>query len=295
MGSNKEQSTDALKEYYKSERIPQLAEEIELLHNQKPQDYQASLANRVTEYNQAIDFVYALNNDYLFHPHYTLVHTGEEVVLQQYIPNNQQKKQKGMTQFDSGAAKGLTIPKVIKEASFQNQPDFDLSFLSKQLKDLDTSIQGEENPGFPSKLPDETIIYEAYTPGQDENEESSALVLYDHSSEDEDDEWYEETYTEFGLLSEDYQENEDIYVYYDENIEPGMFLLELKNGVTEDIDILYLPHVPMNFPLVVSLIHDYLEYGGEVSLTFSMKDKNNNLLTPIDPRDPDKPIDPNLN
>lgn len=291
-----EQGTTAVIEFYRTERLPLLEQEILTLSqpSEKPIDV-AGLTKRIAEYNQALDLVHGKKAPYV--PHYALETSGDTHYVRQFIPAFlEPKHHKGPQVFIDGPAKGMLVPKVVKEASYEDQPTFDISFLTEQLNTLTTEVQNESYP--PAEDPFEIVLYDSqYLDETDldnleEQYTSQSYGTIAFNSQEHDLE--EVTEEEF----EDYIDDTDaVEIFFDENVEPGMLLIELYDPINEVVDALYVPHIPMNFRIIMLLMTDYIEIGGAVQLIFSEADRNNNLIIPVDPTDPDsdEPINPLLN
>ena len=296
-----ERNTSAVVEFYKNERLPQLDAQIKAAFRPKNGPINLELVEPlINEYNEALELVHGKDAPYI--PHYRIEAQNETPLLRQFMPafTEGKKKTNDPDRFSDGPAAGLIIPKVTKEAGFENQPDFDISFLTEPLKHLSIDVQEEtyQPESIPTEGPYEIVLYQSQD--LDESDLDDLEVQYGSrgaqtqnydGDDDFDDEEYEES---LGSIREVFPEVE---LFFDEDVESGMLLLELYDPINEQVDALYVPHIPMNFPIIMSLMSDYIEIGGGVSLTFSLKDRDDNLIIPIDPTDPDSdtPINPSLN
>lgn len=286
-----EQDNTAVIAFYKTERLPKLEKEINAAIKKMNSESAAQLTKLIAEYNQGLDLVHGRNAAYM--PHYGLEPTDTLPKVFQFVPAFLQSKQNDSQRFLHGPAKGLVKPTVEKVASFEDQPAFDISFLSKQLATLASSVQAESYRSPEDEF--EIILYDSETVDEPYSDFLESGYLNTQHTSDTESDPVQTLYTEDE--SDEEQADSEVEIYFDENIPAGMFLVEFYDPIRDEIDALYLPHTPLNFPLVMSLIEDYLEIGGGVSLVFSEADKNNNLIIPIDPKDPDsdKPINPLLN
>lgn len=284
-----QQNNSALKAYYKNERLPALTQQIEELAVAITDQNANELQALITEFNQGLVFVYG--EDAAYRPHYKLVSSENKIFLRQYLPAFEKTlPKKDAQRFNDGAAAGMLKPSIQKVASYENAPDFDLSFLDKPLiqlaTDIDQEVAGEDTD---RNWEDEIVIFDQDHPDQGHTTTS----LAEQELEEDDYEDYIEDDEYDGYIVDDFPP--EVTIYFDENVEAGMLMLELYNPISDEIDVLYVPHIPMNFPVIMSIISDYMEVGGGVNLLFSMEDKNNNLILPSSPADPDTPIDPLLN
>jgi hypothetical protein len=123
--------------------------------------------------------------------------------------------------------------------------------------------------------------------------------------EDEDDLWNDtmQGVDEYGDVQANQYENsaqpvaqQDLITFSAEAaIPPGMMQLMFQDPHTKEVAYLYLPHIPLNFPIVLSLFEQHSAAGNTVHVFFSEQDFRHNLILPIDPLDPTKPMDPRLN
>ena len=329
-----ERDLQVLKEYYKTERLPQLLTTLESLYEKKPAGYVAKLQAIILEVNQALDFIHSEKADHM--PHYRLTEVDGEWIRSQYIPafEKESEPKKSNQTFNSGPAEGMVKPHISKEASYKDAPGFDLAFLDPAFAELDTYIGP---PTKPNTNATEIVIYDAGKAGefnsdgwaedyQDLDDIDEMLTTVDNilddpnSYMDEDnpdyndygDEWTEEDqyYAEYGDdlgYEDDFEEDDEYdgygvelnsgeqYIFFEAGIEAGMFMLQLIPADGGEMETLFLPHVSVNFPMVKGLIQGYREAGGIAILIFSAADQDANLILPTDPTDPSKPIDPSLN
>lgn len=279
----------ALKSYYKNERLPALDQHIqELAEDITPQTAEV-LQTLITEFNQGLDFVHGKDAAYM--PHFKLVHESDKIFLRQFVPAFvEANKREDAQRFNGGAADGMLKPEIKKVASYENAPDFDLTFLDVPLRQLSADIEQEfaTDQGDKQDWEDEIVIFE-----QDAHQQGHTVTRL--SEEEVEDDEYDEYFDgeEYEVYEDDFPP--EVTIYFDENVEAGMLMLELYNPIEDEIDVLYVPHIPMNFPVIMSIISDYMQMSGGVNLIFSMEDKNNNLILPTSPTDPNKPINPLLN
>lgn len=293
---NYEQGAAAVIEFYKTERLPLLKREILALAKLGKRSIDvAGITKRIVEYNQALDLVHGKNAAYT--PHYALETVDGTHHIRQFIPAILEPKRRDNSPlFTNGPAKGMVKPSVIKEAAYEDQPAFDISFLTDQLRTLATEVQNETywNTAQPLEivLYDSEALEEADLDQLEEtyNDQTYGTIVTDASE-----------YDTVDISDEDFEEYIDetpeVEIFFDENVGPGMLLIELYDPINEVIDALYVPHIPMNFRIIMLLMTDYIEMGGAVQLIFSQADRNNNLIIPIDPTDPDSdmPSNPLLN
>lgn len=284
-----QQNNSALKAYYKNERLPALDQHIQKLAGDITSETANILQALITEFNQGLDFVHGKDAAYM--PHFQLVHTNDKVFLRQFVPAFiEAKAKKDAQRFTGGAADGMLKPEIRKVASYENAPDFDLTFLDVPLRQLSADIEQEFATDQGEDWEDEIVIFK-----QDTHQQGHTVTRLSEEEEITDDE-----YDEYFDDDDEYEVYEDgfppeVTIYFDENVEAGMLMLELYNPIEDEIDVLYVPHIPMNFPVIMSIMSDYMHIGGGVNLIFSMEDRNNNLILPTSPTDPDKPINPLLN
>ncbi|MCA9368948.1 hypothetical protein KC721_01495, partial [Candidatus Woesebacteria bacterium] len=284
----------ALKEFYIKERLPFLEKLIWKMYQQRTQkNFSVKLAEQlsslVEEFNQGLDFAHGKRAAYI--PHIRMS-ANPHLELTQYVPaiENGLHDQKTSPFFVSGPAKGLVRPRVIQTTE-DDHPNIDLSFLDEPLDTLQTDIQQESGRTPEDEF--EVIVYQS----KDLDDSDLELLQDMYGISDGQD---EDSYTVVEKL-EDYDDMEEyeqgeMYIFFDENIEPGMLLLELAHPEKDEVDVLYVPHIPLNLALISSLIGENLYMGGDVALTFSLADKNNNLiLPPDDPNNPGTTINPLLN
>ena len=345
---NQERDLGTLKEFYKTERLPKLIIKLEQIYREKKTDFVPKLLDIIEEVNQAIDFIHGDNADHM--PHYRLTEIDGNWIRSQYIPDfekTEPNSDKKAETFESGPAQGMLKPRVIKEASYENAPDFDLQFLNPAFEELDTYLS---NPIKPNTTSTEIVIYEAGAAGgfedQGSTEDTADLDEIDemltviHNTLDNPDSYLEDGeyeayddedgenayYLEYGDTDDDEYEDEyfgddelddeyedeyfgddeldgsniemnpgELHIFFEKEIEPGMFMLEVQAADGDGVETLYLPHIPLNFPMVHGIVQGYREAGGIAVLTFSAADRDSNLILPIDPKSPHTPTDPLLN